>query len=153
MIYIVCRECKAGLRISPDALGELEALFGEGSDYYPNRYPCFRCERSIAQFVPAVDSAALVSLELFDVNPKEAFAAMNGLGLPGEQECSAAAVSALFMGCPGVSVKTRHIRNSHRCIIEYIELKDGTKIYLGSSALGAIVYRVSKPHSYAEQVR
>ena len=96
MIFIVCAVCKAGLRIGPGAPGESEGLFGEQSEYFPNSYPCFRCEMPIAQFVPAVDSKSLQSIELFDVTPKEAFAAFNGLGIPGEQECSAAAVEKVI---------------------------------------------------------
>ena len=152
MIFVVCAICKTGLRISPGEVGESEGLFGRQSDYYPNSYPCFRCEMPIAQFIPAVDSKSLQSIELFDVTPKEAFAAMNGLGIPGEQDCSATAVQQLFEVQQVKRVQTRPIRNSHRCIVDHIELGDGTKVYLGSSAMGATVYRVAKPHSYAEQV-
>jgi hypothetical protein len=152
VIYIVCALCKVGLRISPGEEGESEGLFGKQSDYYPNSYPCFKCEQPIAQFIPAMSSDSVTQLELFDVTPKEAFAAMNGLGLPGEQDCSAAAVKDLFEMCQVKRVQARPIRNSHRCLIDFIELADGTKVYLGSSAMGATVYRVAKPHSYAEQV-
>ena len=152
MIFVVCALCKAGLRIGPGEEGESETLFGEQSDYYPNSYPCFRCEQNIAQFITAVDSQSLQSIELFDVTPKEAFAAMNGLGLPGEQDCSAKAIQRLFEMQKVARVQTRPIRNSHRCLIDFIELDDRTRVYIGSSALGATVYRVAKPHSYAEQV-
>lgn len=152
MIFIICRGCKTGLRIGPGEPGESEMLFGQQSDFYPDRYPCFRCEKPVAELVPAIDSQALQAVEIFDVTPREAFAAMNGLGLPDEQECSATAVTKLFESQPVSHVKTRVIRNSHRCIVEYIEFENGVRIYLGSSVLGATVYRVAQPHSYAEQV-
>lgn len=152
MIIIVCTACKAGLRVGPGAEGESEMLFGQGSDYYPDKYPCFRCEKNIAKFVPAMSSDALAQLDLFDVTPTEAFAAINGLGIPGEQECSAAAVKRFTEGRTVKSINVRQIRNSHRCLIDGIVLDNGVTLYLGSSALGATVYRVALPHSYVESV-
>lgn len=151
MIYIVCATCKAGLRIGPGAPNESKVLFGDGSDYYPDKYPCFRCEKPEAKFVPAMSSEALSQLELFDVTPMEAFAAMNGLGIPGEQDCSAAAVAKVMAGSTVKQVNVRQIRNSHRCLIDGIVLDNGVTLFMGSSALGATVYRVSLPHSYAEK--
>ncbi len=152
MILVVCKQCKVGLRIAPGEPGEAAGLFGPQSDFYPNRFPCFKCERPVAEFVTAIEALALQTIEVFDVGPKEAFAAMNGLGLPGERDCSAAAVAQLFDENRVKRVKTRPIRNSHRCIVEFIEFDNGVRAYLGSSALGATIFRVAQPHSYAESV-
>lgn len=139
--------------MGPGAEGESETLFGQRSDFYPDSYPCFRCEEPIAQFVPAMAPDALAQLELFDVTPPEAFAALMGLGVPGEQDCSAAAVEKVVVGQSVKKIHVRQIRNSHRCLVDGIELDNGVKLYLGSSAMGATVYRVALPHSYAEQVK
>lgn len=153
MIYIVCSSCNKGLRISGGDLrgdvSEAMSLFGPGSDMYPDAYPCFSCNEP-AEFVAAADSDALLNLELFEVTPQEAMAALNGLGLPAEQDCSATAVQQALLSSPVKKVSARPIRNSHRSILDCIELEDGTKVYLGSSAYGATAYRISKPHSYAK---
>ena len=40
-------------------------------------------------------------------------------------------------------VSAQQIRGSHRSIIDHIELEDGTKVYLASSAFGATIYRIA----------
>lgn len=149
MICVFCTACGHGLRISPGDDGELESLFGE---WHPNKYPCFNCGEA-AQVVEAIDSTSVLQFVLHDVTAGEAFAAMNGLGLPQEQECSPAAVEKLFSERTVKRAKTRVIRNSHRCVIDFLEFDDGSRLYLGSSSVGAVVYRISSPHSYAQQVR
>jgi hypothetical protein len=89
---------------------------------------------------------------LTSVTPAEAYTALSGLGLPSEQECGPLAVEKLFNEQRVTRVASRLIRNTHRCIIDFIEFEDGTKMYLGSSTLGATVYRIAPKHSYAEQV-
>ena len=155
MILLICAEGKHGLRVSPGdrrgPVSEAEGLLGVSSEYYPDGYPCFRCGERM-EFVPAADPNALRAVEMFDVTPQEAIAAMGGLGLPEERECSAAAIRALLDGAQVKHISTRQIRGSHRCLIDFIEIEDGTKVYLGSSAYGATVYRVVQPSSYVEKL-
>lgn len=151
MILIVCQKCKCGLRISPGEEEEAETLFGRSSDFFPDRYPCFRCGE-FCSLVPAAQPAALTVLEIHDVSPAEAFAAFHGLGVPSEHECSPSALRDAFRNSPVKSLVSRPVRNSTRTVLEAILLEDGTKIYLGSSAEGAVVYRISKGHSYVAEV-
>lgn len=152
MIYIVCPSCKHGLRIASAEPGEVARMFGPGSEYHPASYPCFFCGEQKAKYALAMDASTLQQLEVFDVNPQEAVAAMHGLGLPAERECSASAVSQLLEGASIKSVRVRSIRNSHRSVIEFLELEDGIKVYFGASANGALIYRISRPTSYADRV-
>lgn len=158
MITVVCTACKRGLRIHPGSglrltgdLSQAEAMFGQGSEYYPDAYPCAWCDQCM-ELIDGADPEALRAIDLFDVSPQEALSAMAHLGLPFEHDCSAAAVTALIQGQQVSSVVAKQVRNSHRCIVDYLELADGTRIYFGSSAHGATVYRVSKPSSYVEQL-
>lgn len=144
MIYVVCQSCQQGLRISPGKHGEAEALFGHGECF-----SCWECGKD-TETLTAADPAALALSDIVDVSPEEAYAALNGLGLPRERECSAQAVTELLTSQRVVAVSARQIRNSHRCIVQQLELEDGTRIYLGSSAYGATVYRVAPKHSYVE---
>lgn len=156
MIYLVCHQCKAGLRVSPGEPGEIESLLEvDPSTYCPKNFFCFKCGKVTSTLVTPEEgslNSRLRGIELFDVTPHEAFAAINGLGLPGEQDCSATAVAALLLDKTVKNVNTRVIRNSHRCIIDSIEFEDGTKMYFGASAMGATVYRISPRHSYVEEV-
>jgi len=153
VIHIVCMKCKHGLRISPGdtsgALSEVEALLGPNTEYYPDKYPCWHCEEKGAEFVPLADVSALRLVDIREVTPHEAYAAIHGLGVPEEQDCSAAAVERLFLERKVVKVRTEQIRNSHRCILKEIELEGGMKVHLGSSTYGATVYRVSQPTHYS----
>jgi len=148
MILLICMGCHKGLRVSPGDSDsnqtESEAMFGEHTEYYPDKYPCVWCEDKM-HFVPAASLSTLSTVPLYDVTPREAFAAIQGLGLPGEKDCSAAAVRILLEDAVIGRVSTKQIRGSHRCILDFIELGDGTRIYVGSSAYGATVYKVSKP--------
>lgn len=156
MIFVVCKTCKKGLRISPGdegVMSEAESLFGMGSEYYPDRYPCFHCgPGTYAEMTSAADPHALRELEWYDVTPQEALAAMHGLGLPSERDCGPTAVETVLLSSAVKKVGVRPIRNSHRSIIDYLELEDGTRVHIGSSAYGAVVYKISKKHSYVEAV-
>lgn len=147
MIHVVCEECKAGLRISPGAPGEVEGLF---ESWHPDEYPCFRCGKT-AKFVERIDSLALPTIDLHDVTPHEAFLAMNGLGIPAERECGPELVARTFLEKRVKRVSTRFIKNSHRSVVDHLEFEDGTRLFLGASAHGAIVYRISPPHSYVKE--
>jgi hypothetical protein len=49
-------------------------------------------------------------------------------------------------------VHGKDIQGTSRSIIDFLELGDGSKVYLAASAEGATVYRVAKPISYVEEV-
>ena len=100
-----------------------------------------------------IDSKSLQALDIVNVTPQEALAAFSGLGLPSERDCSAAAVEKILVGAKVTRVAVHQIRNSHRSIVDFIELEDGTRLYLASSSLGATVYRIASKHSYVEALR
>lgn len=102
------------------------------------------------ELLHTIQPFAAKKLDIVDVSPQEAYAAVNGLGMPVEKECSAAAVSQLLVEKRVVRVSASQIRGSHRCVLDFLELEDGTRVYIGSSAYGATVYRVAPKHSYVE---
>lgn len=142
MIYLVCTACKEALRVSPGEPGEAEALLSE-------ELKCWTCHGPLEP-VTCVQPQAASKLQCHDVTPQEAYAVLYGLGLPSERDCSAAAVSLLLEQRHVVKAHTTQIRGSHRCVVDHLELDDGTKVYFGASAHGATVYRVAKKHSYVE---
>lgn len=143
MIYLVCEKCQRCLRVSPGEGGEAEFMFSSGKEV------CWDCGKTLDVF-SHMDMRTARSLDIIDVSPAEALAAVSGVGLPNEQDCSLEAVNKLLQEHRVVRVSGSQIRNSHRSIINYLELDDGTKVYFGSSAYGATVYRVAPRHSYVE---
>lgn len=142
MYYVFCNVCKVALRLFPAEKLETELLLME------DRHACPEChmELSIGEKIEGS------KYELIDVTVKEAFAYIHGLGLPKEKNCSAEAVTELLKKRRVVQVDARQVRGSHRCVIDYLELEDGTKVYLGASSHGAVVFRVVPKYKYAEKI-
>ena len=151
MIFIVCKTCGTAIRTSgePD---KIYSLFGEGSDWYPDKFPCpeLGCGRN-AEFIEHVESMALATLKIHDLSPEEAFSAFSGLGMPDEHECGPLAVQEALKS-PIKNIDAKILKGSNRSIIYWLETEDGTRIYLGSSPYGAIVYRIANRHYYSAGV-
>lgn len=151
MITIVCKECKTALRISGE-VDEMVHLFGEKSEWYPDKFPCVTdgCTSKM-EIMDSIAGDAFRALDVHDVTPTEAFSALNGLGVPEEQDCGPTAVKVAFQK-PIKNVATRLVKGTNRSVIDSVEFEDGSKLFLGSSAFGAIVYRISKKRSFVEEV-
>jgi len=141
MIVFACQKCSHSIRtVGEDA----EALLGQDSIWWPDRYPCPFCGALTSMSLNAVGVVV-------DLTPQEAMAAFGGLGLPLERECGELAVKHAFDSMRVKAVHTKMV-NRKCCCLESIEFEDGTKLYLGSSFYGAVVYRIAKPHSYTSSV-
>jgi len=143
MILILCPSCAMAVRTAGD---DAEDLLGKESPYYPDKYPCPRC----GAMAKLMDKHGGV-MDVRDLQPAEAYAAFNGLGLPEERDCGEVAVKQLLSGARVVRVHTRYV-HSGRCCLDRIEIEGGATVHLGSSSLGAVVYRISSPHSYVHAV-
>lgn len=152
MILIICPKCTLTLRVMGDA-EEVHALVGNQSEYWPDQYLCARCgARAIGCIELEVHAPEIAKMHPLDLTAQEALAALNGLGLPGEQLCNKACLEELLREQPVRRIAARDIEGSRRCYLHHIELWDGTKIYLGAGGDGAVVYRIARPHSYTEKV-
>lgn len=155
MMLVVCLPCSLAVRIMPAVVAdaasvqELEQLVGRRSDLWPDRYACPRCGNSARGMLEQeADSRVLALLTVQDLNPQEAFAAFNGCGFPDEQCCSLETVQALLVETPVRKVIGTNVTGSERTIIDALELWDGTKVYFGAGAEGAVIYRITRPISY-----
>jgi hypothetical protein len=158
MIVIACTPCAFAMRVMPESVTsirsvqELDQLIGKRSDFWPDKYPCPKCGQMATGFAEReVDGRVLQLMELKEVTPQEAFAALNGLGFPDEQKCSLGAVQELLRGQPFRKLVGTDVVGMERTIVDYIELWDGTKVYFGSGAEGAVIYRITRPVSYANK--
>lgn len=151
MMLIVCLECSSALHVAGD-FNEIHILLGERSEWYPDRYPCWTdgCG-GLARFVERLDSDAFNQLTVHNLTTQEAFLALNGMGFPKERDCGETAVKQAFASSPVRGVGARHIHGTNRCVVDHIELENGTKIFFGAAPEGAIVYRLSRPHSYTRE--
>lgn len=147
MIAIVCIACKKSLHVVGE-MSEVDQLVGQRSDYWPDKYKCFSCNGAATGFLsPEISFAALAELDVYHVTPQEAFAALNGLGIPDERTCCADVIVPLLEAV-GLKVKGKEFRGMTRYFLDELELPDGTKLHFGASPQGAAIYRITKPHSY-----
>lgn len=153
MLLVVCKACAAVYRIDTGSVDPVEAqsLVGMRSDWWPNRYPCVLCG-GMAEMADSIDPAALAAMAKYDLTPQEAFAAFNGLGLPDEQDCGPAAVKEVLQSSGVKDVVVEQLRGSNRSILRRIVMEDGRTLHLASGAMGALVYRISKPRSHVQEM-
>jgi hypothetical protein len=152
MILVICQPCSLCMRIMGSS-EQITHLVGEQSDYWPNKFPCPRCEKPCAGYLElSVDPRTLNQVELVELNAEEAFAAFNGLGFPKEGDCRTEVLEALLREQPVRKIAGRDVFGTTRCLVEYIELWDGTRLYFGAGSEGAVVYRIVKPQSYVRKI-
>jgi|SRR5690606_21001609 len=151
MIVIFCTSCNHGLRIIEET-GGTSYLIGTESEFWPDSYKCFNCQKNCSGYMePEVDQKVLASLRVFNVTAEEAYAAVQGLGLPSERTCCEEVIRPLFEQ-HGIKAKGRQLKGTTRFCLDSLEFRDGTKLYLAASPQGATIYRIARPHSYTEAV-
>lgn len=147
MIAVVCTTCKKALHVVGE-MSEVDQLVGQRSDFWPDKYICFSCGGAATGFLtPEISAAALNELDIYNLTPQEAFAALNGLGIPEERVCCAEVIVPALEAL-GLKVKGKEFRGMARYFLDELELPDGTKFFFGASPQGAAIYRITKPHSY-----
>lgn len=148
MIIVVCTHCGLGIRVIGD-LDESRSLF---IDWSPDNFPCPRdgCDGT-AKMVDTINPEVLRTLDMHDLTPQEAFAAFHQVGLPPERECGPEAVRSVFAKSPVKRIEVEFLKGTHRSILSCIEFEDGTRVHLAAAAEGALVYRISTPHSYTRE--
>lgn len=151
MITIACSNCNHALRVNGE-VRDVDSLVGQGSEYWPDKYPCYHCGGMALGFLtPEVSVLAMQSLTVVDVNPEEAFAALNGLGIPAERTCCEEVILPFFEAV-GIQVKGKQLRGQTRYILEELTFPDGTRMQIGPSPQGAVIYRLVRKHSYVSAV-
>lgn len=151
MIVIACSKCSHALRVNGE-VRDVDSLVGQGSEYWPDKYICYNCGGNASGFLtPEVSPLAMQALVITDVNSDEAFAALNGLGIPSERTCCEEVILPYFEAV-GIQVKGKQLRGQTRYILEELTFPDGTRMQIGPSPQGAVVYRLVKPHSYVSAV-
>jgi len=149
VIFISCTECGFTVRVFGSDDAEMENLVGPGSDWYPDKFPCPKCEGSAA--ITSIEGKMLPNLKVIDLNPQEAFVAFSGGGLPPEWDCTVTSVQNVLVNSTIESVSLRPIAGTKRCCLDSITLRGGMRVYLASSVHGAAVYRIAGPHSYTKE--
>lgn len=150
MLIVPCFACYTAVRVmgEPDAVFE---LVGEGSDFWPATYHCVLCgKRCDGMLESDVEVAALQKMKVRELSPEEMLAAQSGLGTPEEMLCSGTTVRELLKQ-PVKKVHGYDLKGTTRFCLDALELEDGTKIHLGAGPSGAVVYRISRPFSYAQR--
>lgn len=150
MILILCPKCRCALRVTGD-VAEMHALVGPGSEFWPDKFACFKCEGPAQGFLES-EIELKAAVEIKDVSPGEAYAAIHGLGVMQERDISTEIVRELLSTHPVRRVVCKDIIGAARVMVETIELWDGTRLHFGASNEGAVIYRVTQPHSYVKEM-
>lgn len=144
----LCANCRTAVRVlSP------EGNILEGSQWFPNKYPCPKCSADSQVIEERLIPADILPLITFiDLTSLEAFVAYSGVGLPKEKEFTGEAIQQLLRETPIRRVVGEDVKGgSGRFILEYLELWDGTQLYFGASPAGAVIYRIKNRGSYVEE--
>lgn len=152
-LVVVCPGCGAVFRVLQTEQGtDVDHLVGRNSTYWPDGYTCPRCG-SAAQGCDELDlPRGAQTTDVLDLTAGELLAALHGLGLPDEQQCDFDRVATLLTTTRLKRIEGSTVAGTNRCMLDHLQLEDGTKIYLGASSHGAVVYRVVKPTSYVQRV-
>jgi len=149
MLVIVCRQCLHAIRVMGDP-SEVGSILGEGSPFWPNGYICFSCGAAAEILLePEIDAAVVATLNMYNLSPVEALAALHGLGMPHERNCYKEELDRIFAEYE-IKLHGRQHREQARYYLDSIELKDGTRVFFAPSPHGACIYRIAKPHRYSE---
>lgn len=143
MILIHCPACRQNFRLLQD-----DALVGTQSEFWPDKYRCPSCGNPCAAHPEGSEYSVFPTR---DLEPVELYAAMHGLGLPGEMMCDAETVREVL--AKGVTkVAGFVIPGTTRFVIEHVVVADGTRMFLAACPHGAVVYRIARRPGYAEKV-
>jgi hypothetical protein len=113
------------------------SMIGKNSEYVERGYVCVSCGSKCGGLdEDEIDLAILQKMKVRDLSAEEMLAAQEGLGTPEEMLCTGSTVRDLLKG---------PIKRVHGFDIP------GTKLHLGSSPSGAVVYRIVKPFSYTQK--
>ena len=152
MILFPCTHCGLVIRVMGD-VDEINMLIGQNSEFWPDKYVCPACKNSTkAKHEAEFSGDALVVAKVRDLTAQEYFRTQFGMGLPEEQVCTRKVIDLLFAQ-PVKKIIGREIAGTGRFQLEELEFESGAKAYFGASSFGALIYRVTAPHSYVEQVQ
>ena len=149
-LVLLCGHCGAIYRCL-DTEGAVDILVGNRSEFWPDKYLCPNCGGQITGQHEEALPKGFHCDRAMDLRPQELLVAMLGMGLPEEHRTTIAEVSSLLLSSKIKSVRGSNIPNTTRCVLDYIELEDGTRIYTGASSHGATIYKITKPHNYTKK--
>lgn len=153
MILIVCNDgnCGTVTRVMGEQ-DQLLSLLGPGSEYWPDKFKCPRCEGlSTAEFEANLDPAGVNARNFIELEVQEMFLVQMGMGTPEQRDCRPHIIAEMFKSKKVHKIHARVVPGTWRTILEIIEFDDGSKMYFGASTHGASVYRITAPLKHTEQ--
>lgn len=142
----ICTTCLMAVRLlgkSPEDVAEM----------FPNQELKCSCGTAFEfLFENEVEARVFPKLRIVDLTLEEFFLYLEGMGLPEERLCSEEEVQKVFSTKKIKKVAVHTILNTTKSHIDHFVFEDGTKLYLGSSKHGAVVYRIAPPPNYVERV-
>jgi hypothetical protein len=142
--HVRCASCTFGANVagSRDDLQAVRQTVPEGQ--------CPVCGQSTLQ----TGDRPLVG-DAYELEVPELYAAINGLGLPHERQCTLENVVQALAGRTVNHIEASEVDNnlrSCRLVVRYLQLDDGTRLYFGAGLGGAVLYRIRRKHALTEQL-
>ncbi len=152
MIIVPCFHCYTAVRVMGEP-SHVTELVGVSSEFWPDKFRCVNCHHPCEGLAEEeVESSALERMKVRELSPEEMIAAQEGFGTPEEMLCSSGAVKELFENNKVKKVYGYDVAGTTRFIIDSLEFENGVRMFLAASPGGAVVFRISRPHSYTQKV-
>lgn len=152
-LIVTCEGCGAIYRVMQQGEGaDVSYLVGDCSGFWPDKYSCPRCGARASGSHEDTLPRGFHTKDIVDLTPEELLAALYELGLPDERTATLCSLRACLEGREVRSVKGHDVEGTERCCVDYLEMMDGTRIYLGASTHGAVAYRIVPPTSYVARL-
>lgn len=139
-LYLSCDNCARSL-VLRDADGEPDVVERILQLEEPE---CPSCRSGLRPTSKCPYPARLLSL-----SPTELYRAITGFGLPSEVEQTPASVERLLRTCAVAAVDFDTARPD-LCLIRSITLQGGHRLHFTASGLGAVIFKVTKEHTDAD---
>jgi len=154
MILFVCEslQCHTITRVMSRSVDEMQALVGEGSEWWPKGYKCPNCNGPAgAVYEIEVSPVQLKDFNIRELDAEDYFRFLMGVGLPEESDCSVEVLQQIFSKSKVKSIAGHRISGTKRFCVEWLEMEDGARLYFGASSHGATIYRISNRPNYTEK--
>lgn len=151
MIFL-CTACFHAIRVMENFDGQETTLLSPPPSYQGTECLFCRSKETLHKEEVAIDPGLMQKLQMRDLSDVEFFGAIDGLGLPEERFCDLDTLQGVMVGKKVKLVVGKSIPNTSRTLIDYLILEDGSRIYFGAGAQGAVVYRLVKPFKYSERM-
>lgn len=152
-MYTFCDTCFQAVEVIGDMQQAL-ALFGPSGKWPNGEFPCIGegCPGPAKRVSKAQVKAVVLNESISSIirrktlEPHEYYRALLGFGMPDQVEVTTESLEAFLKGYKVVEVIGLETDN-RRFYLHQLVLENGVRIHFAASALGALVYKMTRDHN------